>query len=232
MSLNEFDSTPELRFKFTHDNPWDWATVILHTHEDFAEAMKVHPVFYPQPNKRNGLYQRMSIKKKKIYRQSTRKNPCVNHYQSFCQDIEAYKMMIKKFNCEVSFLNFGNHIVSHLQEHSQEEYLQLGLPECDQKVVKNATSLFLNPDQTSCIETSVCNKTKFSFTMQEFNFEDKSVSFSIGFQDPEIEHHHTLITFDLLSLFGEIGGVLGLTLGLSTMSLIQVLINAITKAIN
>ena len=97
-------------------------------------------------------------------------------------------------------------------------------------MVKNALSLFLNPDQTSCIETSVCNKTKFSFTIQEFDFE--GVSFSIGFQDPEIEHHHTLITFDLLSLFGEIGGVLGLTLGLSTMSLIQVLINAITRAIN
>ena len=228
MSLNEFDSTPKLSFKFTQDNPWDWAAVILHTHEDLPEAMKVHPVFYPQPNKINGSYQKLDIKKKKIYRDSTRKNPCVNHYQSCCQDIKAYEMMIQKFNCKISFFNFGNHILEHLKK----DYLQIGLPECDQKVVKNALSLFLNPDQTSCIETSVCNKTKFSFTMQEFDLENESASFSIGFQDPEIEHHHTLITFDLLSLFGEIGGVLGLTLGLSTMSLIQVLINAITKAIN
>ena len=78
-------------------------------------------------------------------------------------------------------MNFGNHIVEHLREYD----LQMGLPECDQKVVKNVISLFLNPDQTSCIETSVCNKTKFSFTMQEFNFEDESVSFPVGFQDPE-----------------------------------------------
>ena len=67
---------------------------------------------------------------------------------------------------------------------------------------------------------------KFKATPSRSN---ETCSIGISFQDPEIEYHHTSINYDLLSLFGEIGGVLGLTLGLSTMSLIQFLIQAVSN---
>ena len=116
-------------------------------------------------------------------------------------------------------MNFGNHL---------RDFFQNGLPECDQTVVKKAMDYFLQSNYTSCIEPSVCRKTKFLFTSQKFSSNEAGIG--IYFQDPEIEYHHTSINYDLLSLFGEIGGVLGLTLGLSTMSLIQFLIQSVTNS--
>lgn len=37
--------------------------------------------------------------------------------------------------------------------------------------------------------------------------------------DFEVEHHTTYISYDIQSLIGELGGVIGMTLGLSGMSL-------------
>ena len=45
-------------------------------------------------------------------------------------------------------------------------------------------------------------------------------TFSISFQDSEIKNHHTRTSYDILSLIGEIDGVLGLTLGLSFFSFV------------
>ena len=41
---------------------------------------------------------------------------------------------------------------------------------------------------------------------------------------PEIVHHNTYISYDLLTLIGEVGGLLGLTLGASGLSIIKSLI--------
>ena len=37
----------------------------------------------------------------------------------------------------------------------------------------------------------------------------------------EVEHHETYVNYDFQSLVGEVGGVLGLTLGLSGLSMID-----------
>ena len=38
----------------------------------------------------------------------------------------------------------------------------------------------------------------------------------VTFDNPEVEYHNTYISYDLLSLIGEVGGILGLTLGMVT----------------
>ena len=69
-------------------------------------------------------------------------------------------------------MNFGPHM---------KQLFQLGLPECDQKVVKKAIDYFLQTNNSNCIEAQVCKKTKFSFSLQEFEL-DSTASFVIAFQ--------------------------------------------------
>ena len=152
-----------------------------------------------------------------LTRQSTKRQPCQEFYASACEDIESYKMLVEQFSCQIPFLNFGKHL---------RKYFRLDLKECDQKVIKKALDLFLyRNESSSCNHVSVCRKTKFQISIQVIKFNDDASTFVINYRDPEIVHHFTSISYDLLSLIGEIGGVLGLTLGLSIFSLLQVLID-------
>ena len=45
-----------------------------------------------------------------------------------------------------------------------------------------------------------------------------------AYKYPEIVHHNTYISYDLLTLIGEVGGLLGLTLGASGLLIIKSLI--------
>ena len=45
-----------------------------------------------------------------------------------------------------------------------------------------------------------------------------------AYKYPEVVHHHTYISYDLLTLIGEVGGLLGLTLGASGLSIIMSLL--------
>ena len=43
----------------------------------------------------------------------------------------------------------------------------------------------------------------------------------VMFENPEVLHYNTYISYDFLNLFGEVGGLLGLTMGASALSLID-----------
>ena len=134
--------------------------------------------------------------------------------------MESYEKLIKDFNCKISFLNFGQHL---------KEFLEMDLLECNQTVVRNAIDLFVDTKDTNCLSQPVCHKTKFSLSLREFERKDDNFStFTIAFQDSEIEHHVTRISYDIFSLIGEIGGVLGLTLGLSVFSIIGSCVESLT----
>ena len=139
------------------------------------------------------------------------------YYTSTCEDIESYQLLVEHFNCQIPFLNFGHHL---------RKYFQLGLKECDQKVIKKALHLFLHRNEnSSCSQVPVCRKTKLKISIQAMKLDSDVSTFVVHYKDPEIEHQYTSISYDVLSLIGEIGGVLGLTLGLSIFSLLQVLID-------
>ena len=216
------DSTPrpQLTLSMTSKNPWTWATIILHTTYDLPEAMNIHPYFFIRVNADIKTYQSAIIGKKKIYREATRKYPCVRYYQGACQDMEAYEKLIQDFNCKISFLNFGQHL---------DEFFNRDLLECNQTVVRNSIDLFAENKDTYCLPQPVCHKTKFSLSLREYEEDDGTnfSTFAISFQDPEIEHHNTRISYDIFSLIGEIGGVLGLTLGISAFSFVGSLVESI-----
>ena len=91
-----------------NSNPWTWSTLILHTKNDLSDAMTVHPVLYPQPNRGVQLF--VTIGKKLIIRESTRKNPCEAFTEDTCNDIESYKKILEHYQCQIPFLYFGHNL--------------------------------------------------------------------------------------------------------------------------
>ena len=49
------------------------------------------------------------IQKMKISMDPTTKWPCAKNSQATCQDLEAYKILIKRFKCKISFFESGLH---------------------------------------------------------------------------------------------------------------------------
>jgi hypothetical protein len=140
---------PRIQIACTPENQWKFAYNVFHTQADLPEASIVHPFFFTSPNGTQiEKHQRISLSKKIITRESTKRQPCQEYYASTCEDIESYQMLVEQFNCQIPFLNFGNHL---------RKYFQLGLKECDQEVIKKALDLFLHRNESSaCTQIPVC----------------------------------------------------------------------------
>ena len=50
----------------------------------------------------------------------------------------------------------------------------------------------------------------------------------VVFENPEVEYRHSYISYDFLSMVGEIGGLLGLTLGASALTLFESLVKSLS----
>ena len=61
---------------------------------------------------------------------------------------------------------------------------------------------------------------------KKFWIENKALVW-IAFEAPEVEYYNTYISYGLISLIGEIGGILGLTLGASASTLLESLLQCI-----
>ena len=44
---------------------------------------------------------------------------------------------------------------------------------------------------------------------------------TVGYSNPEVLNYNTYISYDLLNLIGVVGGILGLTLGVSALTLLD-----------
>ena len=67
-----------------------------------------------------------------------------------------------------------------------------------------------------------CENIRFTSKLEiaESYLTNKSLIF-VTFENPEVEYHNTYISYDVISLIGEIGGILGVTLGASALTLVE-----------
>ena len=78
-------------------------------------------------------------------------------------------------------------------------------------------------NRKTCKVGQVCDSVKFSYTTAQYDISEwKNASqLLIVLQDAEVQHHISYINYDLQSLISEIGGILGLTLGASVLSMAE-----------
>ena len=159
-------------------------------------------------------HNRIEIQKKINKRVSTRESPCVQYEYNTCRNIEENKLALDKFNCQIPILYFGHHL-DHLIPRKTHN--------CSQNVTKMAISLFKNR-KSDCTRLQACENKRYTATYKSWNRKDNKTMVIVAFENPEVEYHNTYISYGLLSLVGEVGGTLGLTLGASIMTLLDIIL--------
>lgn len=73
--------------------------------------------------------------------------------------------------------------------------------------------------------SQTCERIEYTATLKVMPTwrENKTVVY-ITFETPQVEYYNTYISYDLLNLIGEVGGILGLTLGASGMTLFDLIL--------
>ena len=68
--------------------------------------------------------------------------------------------------------------------------------------------------------------TRFRFIIKEkTSYEENTNVVWITFSNPSVTNYHTYISYNLPNLIGEVGGILGLTLGVSALTFLESILN-------
>ena len=72
-----------------------------------------------------------------------------------------------------------------------------------------------------CRSGQVCQTIKYSFVEQKYDITSSPSEVLLILQDPEVQYFMSFVSYDLQSLISEIGGILGITLGASALTMIN-----------
>ena len=104
-------------------------------------------------------------------------------------------------------------------------------PVCSDEVTREAFNLIWNKE-SNCTMAQACETTRFTTTYriktnpEGHRLYNKSAAL-VQYFNPEVLIYNTYISYDLLSLIGEVGGILGLTLGASALTLLETILHKI-----
>lgn len=188
-----------------------WIMVSLHTQYDSPDAFSIHPMIWLE----GGISSKptqidVNLKKSCISRDPTNSSPCGELNVKTCQEIDAYQRIIAKLNCKVPFLYTGPHLEEYIPKFRY-------LPDCEsKKQLIEALEIFMTNDE-HCPGTKPCSTIMFDMAVERF--ENDGFTLGIAYTNLEVEHITTYISYDLQNLICELGGLLGMTLGFSGVSL-------------
>ena len=188
------------------------SNVMIAFHELDDLPVETYPYFWIKSRERS-LFD-IQLRKKIIVTESTRMSPCGNQYPEVCKEIENVKLVQEKFKCYSLFLNSGPHLENDIDK---------TLPNCSLQQIREAFTLMEKQKISSkCQDMAKCERVLYEITSKTPNsFEEwlSAPKFKFFYQDTFVEQHWNYISYDAFNLIAEIGGVLGLTLGLSGVSI-------------
>ena len=207
---------PGIVIEMVENNPWERVSMMLHTKNDLPDALLLNGFQGMKFSNTTKQEHKLEIKKKMNRRESTRKVPCVRYEYNTCQSIEDNQLILEKFHCHIPILYSGQHL---------DDLIPKDMLNCSQDTIEEGLELILKKE-SKCKQTQTCKMTRFPSTYaveKNSSWVENYATIWILFANPEVQDHHTYVSYDLISLLGEIGGILGLTLGLSTLTLLELL---------
>ena len=210
---------PGIEFVMAESNPWQMVNLMLNTRYDLPDAIQLNGYFVISFSDKIKQAHKFELRKKINKRESTRNVPCKKYEHRTCQSIKDNKEIIAKFNCSIPSLYSGEHL---------DNVIPKGMSNCSYDVTMEVLDFYLNRGG-NCPTTQTCESVRFtsSYKTEKTWLGNKTVVYVV-FENPEVEYHHSHISYDLVNLIGELGGVLGLTLGASALTLFESLFKHVT----
>ena len=210
---------PGIEFVMAKNNQWQMMNLMLNTRYDLPDAIQLNGYFVLSFSDKIKQAHKFELRKKINKRESTRNVPCVEYEHRTCQSIEDNKEIIEKFNCSMPSLYSGEHL---------DNIIPKDMSNCSYDITMDALDFYLNRGG-NCSTAQTCESVRFtsSYKTEKTWLENKTVVYVV-FENPEVEYHHSHISYDLVNLIGELGGVLGLTLGASALTLFESLFKHVT----
>ena len=212
------DSRPSIELIFD-SSLWEKIQLILHSKYDLPDAAELNGLNYLMiSNQTKEAHYINILKKKRSTRESTRTTPCTEYEHKTCRNIEDNMIVLDEFKCSIPILYHGHHL---------DQMMPKMIPNCSVEVTKQAFDLILKK-KSKCTRIDTCETTRYTalHKVKKSWLENKSVVWVV-FESPEVVHYNTYINYDILSLIGDLGGKLGLTLGASATSLLDSLLQNI-----
>ena len=203
-------SSPAIEFTIGDNNIWQNMFLVVHTRFDLPDAMQLNGYLALSFANKIKKAHMVDLRKKIIKRESTRIFPCAKYERKTCQSIVDNKSILERFNCSIPILYSGQHL---------DTIIPKGTANCSSQVTLEALDSILKKEST-CTISQTCESTRFTKiqNVEETWVENKAM-ISVKFENPEVEYHQSYISYDFISLVGEIGGILGITLGASALTL-------------
>ena len=204
---------PGIEFIIAEDNPWKDLGVMLHTRFDLPDGFGFNGFLVLNLDEIHKVH-KVEFQKKISKKESTRKAPCVKHEYLTCLSIEDNRVILERFHCRIPILYSG----PHLDNLSPTEAAN-----CNYEVTLEALD-FISRKESNCSNSQTCDTVRFTtkLKVQETWIENKDLIY-IVLENPEVVYHHSYVSYDLNSLIGEVGGILGITLGASALTLFKFL---------
>jgi hypothetical protein len=96
---------------------------------------------------------------------------------------------------------------------------------CNNTISLDALKKWKKPRPNECPNVEPCHQAKYD--MKIVTYDNNHSVLYVRYQNPVVEYRISYVNYDLQSWISEIGGTIGLTLGISGLSLVEVVSDAI-----
>ena len=215
---------PGVEFVMAEKNPLQTAKLLLHAKFDLPDAYQLRGYLPLSLSDDTKKVLKVGIQKKVNLRESTRKVPCVKYERRTCESIEKHQAIFKKFGCRIPILYSGQHLDNSNLLDILDLDIPTTLPNCSYDITLEVLNFYLNKG-SNCSMTQTCRNTRYasSYNVEETWIENKTLIY-VYIESPEVEYHNSYVSYGFYSFIGEIGGILGLTLGASAFTLSEFLL--------
>ncbi len=221
-SSAKLGNKPKIGFTIPAKNNFIQVIFFLHSVNDFPDM----GMLYPNVNLLldSGSMVKVGMAKRVLKSISTPRKPCSEIGFETCKEAVANRIVWEKYGC-ANPLYWAN---ANLIWSKQWDKF------CNGTVLRLIEfSDDLDPEWTKktrheCVSMQACHQDKYSLSVeqQKLDFlEETIVVFS--FNEMVVEYAEDVMSYDFFSFIGECGGILGLTLGMSGLSLVEIGLEAL-----
>ena len=199
------DTQPIINFLANKPNQEVW--MMIHNEHDFQDAQVLYDTERFKSWKANRSYK---LSKNVVMAFSTKKKPCQKYAKKTCVLRYIHKEYIQRFNCSLIFIKDG------LDVEFEGDYCNASI---HQHFKENHGKMYQD-NLKFCKSTQACKHINYFVSGRTATTKGAGKIFVV-FHKALVEYFIEDLSYDLQSLIGEVGGTMGLTIGLSFLSIFE-----------